>query len=223
MIPAPFRYPFRSDRGVDTLLIGGGLHLAAVYIPIVPLIVVAGYLVTVLAETAGRDRLTRFESLPPFEDVRSMTRLGIGGCAIAIAFLLPAGGILLVTVFGITNQAPTPTTVDFGTSLGFVAGSTASLLLALSVLYVLPAALVSYVSRRRLRAAFDTRVLVTAATDGTYFYNVTVGLVVGALLLTLASGLVDVVVGFFLAFYAELVMVGYWSRGASLALPSDAS
>lgn len=221
MIPAPFRYPFRSDRGVDTLLIGGGLHLAAVYIPIVPLIVVAGYLVTVLAATASRDRLTRFESLPAFEDVLSTTRLGVGGSAIIVAFLLPAGGMLLITVFGITNRAPTPTAVDFGTSLGFVAGSTASLLLALSVLYVLPAALVSYVSRRRLRAAFDPQVLVTAATDGAYFYNVTVGLVVGSLLLTLAGGLVDVVVGFFLAFYAELVMVGYWSRGASQALPSD--
>ncbi|MFW6321459.1 MAG: DUF4013 domain-containing protein, partial [Halohasta sp.] len=180
MIPAPFRYPFRSDRGVDTLLIGGGLHLAAVYLPVVPFVLVAGYLLRVLAETAERDRLDRFEVLPSVsvDDLGSLFRLGLGGSAITAAYFLPASGMLLITVFGLTNQAPTPGEIDLGTSLAFVAGSTASLLLAISVLYLLPAALVGYVRRRRLQAAFDLDALSRAAADGVYFYNVVTGLVV---------------------------------------------
>lgn len=223
MLPAPFRYPFRSERGIDTILIGGGLHLAAVYFPAVPLVFVAGYLLSVLTETAERDRLTRFETLPPFTDVLSLTRLGLGVSAIGVVYLLPAVGMLLVTVFGLTNRAPTLESIDFGTSLGFVAGSTASLLLAVTFLYMLPAALVGYARRHRFRAAFDARLLAAAATDGTYFYNVVVGFVVGSLVLTLAGGLVEVVIGFFLAFYGELVVVAYWSRGVSGFLPDDAA
>lgn len=213
MLPAPFRVPFRADRAVDVLLLGGGLHLAHVYVPVVPLVVVLGYLVTVLVELADRDWQTRFDSLPGFGEPRRIVRRGVGATAVVVAYLLPAAVALLVTVYGLTGRSLSPDSIGFGTSLGFVAGSTASLLLAVTFLYLLPAALVNYGTRGRLRAAFDHDVLGTAAADASYFYNVVVGLVAGSFLLTVAGALFGVAVGFFLAFYAEVVMVGFWSRG----------
>jgi hypothetical protein len=221
VLPAPFRFPFRAERAVDVLLLGGGLHLAHVYVPVLPLVVVLGYLVTVLAELADRDWQRRFDSLPGFDSPGTLVRRGIGATLVVVTYLLPATVTLLVTVYGLTGRSLSPDSVTFGTSLGFVAGSTASLLLAISFLYLLPAALVNYVSHGRLRAAFDTEILGTAVSDGGYFYNVAVGIVVGAFLLTVAGALRGIAVGFFVAFYGELVMIAFWSRGVE-GIVSDA-
>jgi hypothetical protein len=220
MLPAPFRYPLRGERGVDTLLIGGGLHLLAVYVPVLPLIVVLGYLLVVFRTTSRRADRQRYDALPPFRDVLGTTRTGLGGAVVVVAFLLPAAVTLLVTVAGLSQTAIDPQNVTVGTSVGFVAGSTASLLLAVVFLYLLPAALANYLARGRIRGAFDHEVLLRAASDGAYFYDVLVGLVAGGLLLVVARATTAYAIGFFVAFYAELVVVGFWSRGVSRALPS---
>ena len=59
-IPAPVRFPVRGERAIDTLLVGGGLHLASVFLPVIPLLVVLGYLVGLLATVGARDRAERF-------------------------------------------------------------------------------------------------------------------------------------------------------------------
>ncbi|WP_336037390.1 DUF4013 domain-containing protein [Halobacterium yunchengense] len=219
MVPAPLRYPFRGERRLDTLLVGGGLHLLAVYVPVAPLVVALGYLVAVLRDTSARDERAMFEALPPFRDLRAVVRLGVGASAVVVAFLAPAAVVLVVTVAGLTQAPLSPGDVSFGTSLGFVAGSTASLLLAVAFTYLLPAALANFAATGRLRAAFDGRVLARAAGDGAYFYDVVLGLVAGGVLLVLARATTAYAVGFFLAFYAELVAVGFWSRGVRRALP----
>jgi hypothetical protein len=116
-----------------------------------------------------------------------------------------------------------PEDLTLGTSAGFVLGSTTSLLLAVTFLYLLPAALANYLATGRLRAAVDVDVLGRAATHAAYFYDVTVGLVVGSLLLVVASATTAIAVGFFVAFYAELVAVAFWARGVSRALPGVAA
>lgn len=213
MLPAPFRVPFRAERAVDVLLFGGGLHLANVYLPVLPLVVVLGYHLRVLTELAGRDDRTRFDSLPGFGDPLELLRRGAGAAVVVVAALLPATVVLVVTVAGFTNRPLSPGSIDFGTSVAFLLGSTAALLLGVGFLYLLPAALVSYGVRGRLRAAVDTEALRQAGTDASYFYNVAAGLVVGAFLLAVANALVGIAVGFFVAFYAEVVMVAFWSRG----------
>jgi hypothetical protein len=223
MLPAPFRYPLRSERGVDTLLIGGGLHLLAVYVPVLPLVVVLGYLLVVFRETSPRADRQRYDALPPFRNVLGTTWTGLGGAVVVVAFLLPAAVTLLVTVAGLSQTSLDPQNISVGTSVGFVAGSTASLLLAAVFLYLLPAALANYLARGRIRAAFDHEVLLRAASDGAYFYDVLVGLVAGGLLLVAARATTAYAVGFFVAFYAELVAVGFWSRGVGRALPAVTS
>ncbi|WP_233745236.1 DUF4013 domain-containing protein [Halobacterium bonnevillei] len=220
MLPAPFRYPLRGERGVDTVLIGGGLHLLAVYVPVLPLIVVLGYLLVVFRETSRRADRQRYDALPPFRDVLATTRAGVGGAVVVVAYLLPAAVTLLVTVAGLSQTSIDPQNISVGTSVGFVAGSTASLLLAVVFLYLLPAALANYLARGRIRGAFDHEVLLRAASDGAYFYDVLVGLVAGGLLLVVARATTAYAIGFFVAFYAELVVVGFWSRAVSRALPS---
>ncbi|MFB6268619.1 MAG: DUF4013 domain-containing protein [Halobacterium sp.] len=222
-IPAPLRYPFRGQRGVDTLLAGGALHLLSVYVPVLPLVPVLGYLVVVLGETSRRDSHHRYDELPPFGDLKRVLRRGVGGSVVVAAFLLPATLTLLVTVAGLSQAPIYPEDVSIGTSLGFVAGSTASLLLAVVFLYLLPAALANYAAEQRVRAAFDRSVLVRAARDAAYFYDVVVGLVAGGLALVAAGATTAYAVGFFVAFYGELVAVAYWSRGVSRALPDVAS
>lgn len=217
-VPRPFRYAFRGERAVDTLLIGGGLHLVSVYLPVVPLVVVLGYLVSVLGTAVAASRAERFDALPPFRDVPGLIRRGVGGTAVVAAFLSPAAVTLLVTVAGLSRLSLSPDELTAGTSLGFVAGSTASLLLAAVFVYLLPAALANYETRSNLRAAVDVDVLRRAGTNGAYFYNVLAGVAAGGLLLVVARATTPYAVGFFVAFYAELVAVGYWSRGVAVVL-----
>lgn len=219
MVPAPLLYPFRGQRGVDTLLVGGALHLLSVYVPVLPLVPVLGYLLVVLAETSRRDSRTQFGQLPPVEDLGQLLRRGVGGTVVVVAFLLPAAVTLVVTVAGLSQTSLSPAEISVGTSLGFVTGSTASLLLAILFVYLLPAALANYVSRGRVRAAFDRGVLVDAARHGAYFYDVVLGMVVGGFVLVVASATAAYAVGFFVAFYGELVAVAFWARGVSRALP----
>ncbi len=219
MVPAPFAYPFRGERGVDTLLVGGALHLVSVYLPVAPLVVVLGYLLVVLRETASRDAETRFDALPQFRNVREILRVGLGGAVVVAAFLLPATVTLLVTVAGASQLSLSAGNIPFTVSFGFALGSTTSLLLAVVFVYLLPAALVNYLARRQLRAAFDPDVLRRAAVHGAYFYDVLVGVVAGSLLLVVARATTPFAVGFFVAFYGELVMVAFWSRGVSRSIP----
>ncbi|MCD2204354.1 DUF4013 domain-containing protein [Halobacterium sp. KA-6] len=219
MVPAPFAYPFRGERGFDTLLAGGALHLLSVYVPVAPLVVVLGYLLVVLRETAGRDADERFDALPPLGNIREILRLGVGGTVVVAAFLLPAAVTLLVTVAGATQFSLPAGEIPFTVSLGFALGSTTSLLLAVAFVYLLPAALANYLATGRLRAAIDLDVLRRAAAHGGYFYDVLVGVVVGSLLLIVARATTPFAVGFFVAFYAEVVTIAFWSRGVSRAIP----
>jgi len=223
MVPAPLSYPFRGERRVDALLAGGGLHLLAVYVPVLPLMAVLGYLLVVFGETASRGDDERFDALPALGDVRQVVRTGVEGTVVVVGFLLPATVVLLVTVAGVSQLSLSPGDVSFGTSAGFVLGSTTSLLLAVTFLYLLPAALANYIATGRLRGAVDIDVLGRAATDAAYFYDVTVGLVAGSFLLVVASATTAIAVGFFVAFYAELVAVAFWARGVNRALPGVAA
>ncbi|MUV60518.1 DUF4013 domain-containing protein [Halobacterium sp. CBA1126] len=157
--------------------------------------------------------------MPQFRNVREILRVGLGGAVVVVAFLLPATVTLLVTVAGASQLSLSAGDVPFTVSFGFALGSTTSLLLAVVFVYLLPAALANYLARRQLRAAFDLDVLRRAAVHGGYFYDVLVGVVAGSLLLVAARATAPFAVGFFVAFYGELVTVAFWSRGVSRAIP----
>lgn len=201
MLQEALRFPFRGDRGdvLETLAVGGGLHLLAAFLPVLPIVPVVGYLVGVLRDGG--------EGEPPlFREPRRLLRDGLLGSVVCLAYLLPPAAFLLLTV---GRAAVDGVPADVPSSL-FLAFSTLSLLIAVAFAYVLPAALVA-LARSGIRAAFAPRALLAAVANGRYFYGWTVGAATFGSALALTPALNPIVVGFFALFYAEVVAAAAWA------------
>ena len=226
MIGEALRFPFGTgdDRGAATeaLVVGGGLHVLAAFVPLVPLIPVVGYLVRVLGAAGDAEDPGR---LPTFRSPASLLRDGLVGCLLAVAFLLAPVVLLVVTVGGALSGGAAAGPIDPTTPLGYGAtliGGTVTLLLAAAIVYPLPAVLAGYArgdptggTVARIRGAFSRRRLWASVTSGRYFYAWTVGVV----LLLFGIGLASAgtrftrLLGFFGLFYLEVAAAAAWSRG----------
>ncbi|MFC7098830.1 DUF4013 domain-containing protein [Halobaculum marinum] len=226
MIEQALRFPFGTgdDRGAATeaLVVGGGLHVLAAFVPLVPLIPVMGYLVRVLGAAGDAEDPGR---LPTFRSPVSLLRDGLVGCLLALVFLLVPVVLLVVTVGGALSGGAVGGPLDPRTPIGYGAtliGGTVTLLLAVAIVYPLPAVLAGYARAdgelgtvARVRAAFSRRRLWASVTSARYFYAWTVGVV----LLLLGAGLASAgtrftrLLGFFGLFYLEVATAAAWSRG----------
>ncbi len=222
MLKAALRYPARHDDATFTLLVGGGLHLLAVWVPVVPFVFVAGYLVRVLAHTSAGGRLAlRGQTSPPrFDDLRGLVRDGLGAFVVSAVYLAVPLAILLTTVGGALSGDVSLAATGREAQVGFLVGSTVTVLLAGTFGYILPAALVNFARTGRVRSAFDGGAIRRAATDGRYFYGVMAGLVVATVAGAAVGPLNRLALGFFLAFYAEVVVTAMVGRAAADALGS---
>lgn len=192
-------YPIRGSPRVDALVVGGGLHLLAVWIPVVPFVAVAGYLARVLAATADPNTAA---DRPNWRPVRSLLRDGLRLFATAAGYLAVPAVLLGVTLGG-PLEAVDPTGATDG--VFFIVGSTVSTVLALALCYPLPAALVAVARERSLRAAVDTTLVGAATRDAGYL----VATLLSAGGLGVAAGTYEllnaVALGFFVGFYVEVV------------------
>lgn len=212
MLREALGYPLRGDRGdaAETLAVGGGLHLLAWFLPVVPLVFVVGYLVRVLrgaGDAAGAP--ATFRSPGGLGGVGTLVRDGLLGSVVVAAYALPPVVALAVTFTGIVGG---DASLDGFGSVAVAAGGTATLFVAAGFAYALPAALAAF-ARTGLRAAFSPSTLRPVLTSGRYFYAWCVGasaLGVGA---ALALPLAEVVVGFFLLFYLEVAAAAAVARG----------
>ncbi|MFB6177403.1 MAG: DUF4013 domain-containing protein [Halobaculum sp.] len=220
MLDGLLGYPFRGRGGVETLLLGGGLHLLAVYLPVVPYVVVLGYLLSVLVHTgadvhAGDHGAPAFLTYPP--TLQQGTRLVVGGLravvVTAVYLALPVA-MLAVTVRGVGGLGELTATSGAVVTVG----GTAALLAATVFAYPLPAALANTAHHRSLRAAFDTTLLWRAARDARYFVGWTTGVTALLLGVAVARPLESVAVGFWAMFYAEVVAAAQWGWGVSRVL-----
>ncbi len=205
-----FQYPFRGSRGdvLETLAIGGGLHLLSVFVPGLPLVPVVGYLVRVL-EVAGNEE----ERKPPtFHNLRTLLRRGLGGTVVTCAYLLVPVVVLILTFGGILGTDLDPAaTVGAGV---YVAG-TATLVVAVGFAYPLPAALTAYARTGRLRTAFSPSHVLPAVQRAQYFVGWTFGMAVLGVAAGFAPPLNRAALGFFLLFYAEVVAATAWARAVA--------
>ena len=194
-------YPIRGSPRVDALVVGGGLHLLAVWVPVVPFVAVAGYVARVLAATATVDPATAADR-PDWRPVGSLLRDGLRLFATAAGYLAVPAVLLGVTLGG-PLEAVDPTGATDG--VFFVVGSTVSTVLALALCYPLPAALVAVARERSLRAAVDTTLVGAATRDAGYL----VATLLSAGGLGVAAGTYEllnaVALGFFVGFYVEVV------------------
>ncbi|WP_123623742.1 DUF4013 domain-containing protein [Halorubrum sp. CSM-61] len=200
MIPNALTLPVRGSPRFDAVLVGGGLHLLAMWLPLVPFVAVAGYLSRVLAATAATESHETAER-PDWRPFGPLIRDGLRFVATAVGYLAIPLVLLLVTLGGpLEGIDPTGSTEG----LVFVVGSTVATLLAFAICYPLPAALVAVARERTLRAAVD-RSLVGAATRDAGYLVATLLAAGGLGLVAAAYGPLNAVaLGFFVGFYAEV-------------------
>lgn len=201
MIPDALTLPVRGSSRFDTVLVGGGLHLLAVWLPLVPFVAVAGYLSRVLAVTAATEAHETAER-PDWRPVGPLLRDGLRLVATAVGYLAVPVVLLVVTLGGpLEGIDPTGST----DGLVFIVGSTVATLLAFTICYPLPAALVAVSREGTLRAAVDRSLIGAATRDAGYL--VATLLAAGGLGFVAAAygSLNAVALGFFVGFYAEVV------------------
>ena len=220
-------YPLRGDRTTDTFAVGGVLGLVTLLLlrvatgllPTWPALI-AGALASVPATAlvgyllrAGRETVRGAERPPGFADPRQLLALGLRAWVVAAAHLGVPLAVLLVTVRGLTDAG---LDADPGTavSTAVLVGATATLLLALTVSYAFPAAVLRVADGGGLRAALDPRSVSAVLSSGAYFAAFVGAFVAAVLAWGLTAGAVwsyDLggVVAVFAAFYLHLVAVRY--------------
>jgi hypothetical protein len=206
MLREALRAPATGEDALALLALGGGCHLLAEAVPVVPFVLVAGLLVRTLGHAAGSREPPRFAPgrLP------GVAREGLGAALVAGCFLVVPVAVLAATT-GLAGRGGGPS------ALVVTLGGTAALAAAAPFLYLLPAGLAGYAVEGRLRAAFDRRRLRRAAGDARYLVATLAsagGLGVAA---ALYGPLRPVVAGFFLAFYAERAAATLCGRAVAAA------
>lgn len=216
-------YPIRG-QWLERTVLGGLLVVGSVLV--VPLFVLAGYVVRVLETT-----LEGAEKPPSLEGWSTLAARGVGAVAITLAYLLVpllAGALLAAVVgttgyYGLAELAPVVgghEELVWGISL--VAALLAALLsivvfgATLLVYYLLPAALTLYAMAGTTRAAFDRNALASLALSREYFLAMAVLQIVPLVVPVVALACLLTVVGIaalpaipFLAMLYSCRLVGY--------------
>ena len=236
-------YPLRGDDALVTMLIGGGLALAAAAISIVgsvltfvligflllpfafvPQILVQGYLFRVLGTTLDGDA-----EPPVWEDWEDLFVDGLKLVAVVIAYTLPVvvvSGVLFVAVF-VVSSVGAGAGGDAGGALagvGLVVGLVLGLLtvvLGLGVFYVLPIGLCGMAQDDALGGAFDLGRLREVGTSREYAVAWAVGAAVFVVGGGVAQFLFVLLVGFPLRFATQALGFRYFARGYADALGVD--
>jgi hypothetical protein len=200
MLMEALEYPRRSEKVLETVLIGGVLTLLSFLL--VPLVFLAGYLIRVLDRTAHGD-----EEPPVFDDWRELGVDGLKALAVGIVYgLVPAvvvGVLVLISGLGFMGGDAMATLGFLGLLVSFLAG----IVLTLAVAYLAPAALANVAEHRTIGAGFDLAELKPVWTSATYATGwlwalavIFVGIVVAGVI-----GMVPVlgqIAGAFVGFYA---------------------
>jgi len=195
-------YPLDGTPRFDALLVGAGLHLLAVWLPLVPFVAVAGYLLRVLAATAEAGSVADAER-PGWRPVGPLLADGLRAIATCVGYLAVPTLLLVVTLGGPLERVDPTGTTD---GLIFIAGSTLVTLLALAVAYPLPAALAAVGRDRSLRAAVDRARIGAATRDAGYLVATLFAASAIAVVAGLYAPLNTVALGFVVAFHVEVVV-----------------
>lgn len=187
-------YPSEGEQATNTLVIGGLLSVL-----VLPLLFVLGFLVLVLERTANESK-----DVPEFDDWEDLAVKGAAGLAITAAFY--AVPVLLFAAFGDVG-------IVTGSSEASLAGlgvvELGSLLLALALTFVYPAALTNYAATGEIGAAFAFGDIADVITAENYLDAWLVGFVLffgGLALLAVLSivSFVGTIVALFLNFYIQV-------------------
>lgn len=213
MLREALRYPARGSDAVFTVAVGGGLHLLAEWVPVLPLVFALGFVVRTLGHAAAPDERER----PEFglAALSGLVRDGLAGAVVAAAYLAVPVAVLVTTTWGLVGRGG-----GGPAGLVVVLGATAALAFVAPFVYLLPAGLTGYAVEGRLRAAVDRRRLRRTGGDAHYLVAWLVAVGTLGVVAALYRPLAPVVVGFFAAFYAEVAVAALLGRAAGEALGS---
>ncbi|ADQ66974.1 hypothetical protein C499_04421 [Halogeometricum borinquense DSM 11551] len=217
MLGDALSYPRNSSDWIPTILIGGVLSLLFVFI--IPIFIIQGYMVRVLRGAAkGETAAPSFTNWG--ELIVDGLKLVIINFVYSLIVLIPM--IALSIVLGIGNSlsagAPGPepgVTVGAAPALGIVGflGILVIGLFSIVVSYFIPAAQANFAIEGSLGAAFDISTIVSGAMTSEYFVAWVLVLVVGSILSFIGGLLFIVIVGFFILFYTQVVTYYLFGRG----------
>lgn len=228
-------YPVRGETAEESLLVGVGLAVATgllarlgvlAVLAVVPLVLLAGYALAVVRQSAATDRASlseRTEAPPRFTNFRKRTGEGLRTLAVAVGYLFVPVVALVVTVGGALGGAtPTQRSATLETSAVVLGAGTVVLVASLAFAYLLPAALVSVARTGRIRSAVATERLRRTVTSARYFVGWVAALVVGSSAGLLCGALASLgrpgeVVALAVGFYAVVVVARLVGRGAGSA------
>ena len=162
-----FRFPFRGPGWQGRFLMGSVFILASFLIPVLPLLFVAGYGLAITRRAIRGETL----DLPAWQDWGRLAMDGLRGGVVSLVYLLPGtlvmGGGMVVyfaAVFGLAATesfagrygGPEPMLIFLAMAIMFLA-TAVGLLLQLLGAIPLPVAMVHFVRRDRVAAAFYVR------------------------------------------------------------------
>ncbi|GAA0258853.1 DUF4013 domain-containing protein [Halobaculum roseum] len=224
MLEDALGYPLRTDDRVATLVIGGALIVASVFV--LPAFVLQGYLLRVLRSAATDER-----AAPSFTDWGELfvdgLKLVVVQAAYGLVVSIPiVAAVVALFIGGVTGSVT-------GSDAGVAAFGAVGLLLVLAatllsilVAYVMPAAMTNFALAGELGAAFDVEALREAALSGRYLVGVLFGVVLGAVINSVAGPFALILIGIPALFYGQVVTYYCFGRGfaeATDAVAADAN
>lgn len=204
-------HPVRGTAGEQPLLAVWVLVLAAMLVPLLPLVPVFGYLVRVL------DASAREQPAPPlYRDIHSLLVTGFKALLVLLAYLAVPLAVLLVSVYGALSMSTDPSS-GLVSTVTFYGGSTAVFCISLVGTYLCPVGLWNLGASSSLRAAFDTASLRRVGGHAAYFASWSVGVVLLVVVLVVAAALGSIprlgpIVGSLVVAYGSILTVHLWGR-----------
>lgn len=188
--------------------------LVALAVFLVCRLLVRGYYVTVLGESAASPET----NAPSFGSPRSLFLDGVKAEFVAVVYLLPAVALFLVAGGGnLATAIEDPTAaVETARTLASLA-MLVGLFYVLGMVYVLPAAVTNFAYTGDVWAAFHVRTVVSGALSEDYAVGWVMATVLQALLLPFAYLLQGIVLGFFLRFFVDVAARHIFGRSFGAA------
>lgn len=160
-----FRFPFADRIATNRFLVGSGVFIASLFIPILPALFGLGYCVQILRRTAGGEP----PAMHAWEDWGTLLKDGLRGWAISLLFFLPglaafvlgflayfASFIPLMSSTGADGDGGLAFLLLLGMGTMFLSFAVGSVLFVLASI-PLPVALAHFAFEDRFAAAFEVR------------------------------------------------------------------
>lgn len=218
MLKEAITFPTEGDEAVKTILLGGVFSLFGFLIA--PLLLVYGYMVEVYRAGVNGDA-----EPPTFSDWDDLAIDGLQVIAIVLAYYIVPMGLFFWGVFSSSTGATTTGSMatSTGASTGMMVALAVSGVLFLIVSYLLPAGMANFAKEDNIAAAFAFGTLKDAVLTADYFVGwlmviaISIPYTVAYMLISLIP-LLGMVVGLFLGFYFQMVVVYIMGRSFAKAL-----